>query len=78
MVVRLPRTRIGCAMHRRRVGIRLLGGHLLMCIAVVDQLTMLGAPRVLDQDHVAAARPLEKQGQQACEDASAPNHWGSG
>jgi hypothetical protein len=29
---------------------------------------------VLDQEHVAAARALEKQGQQTCEDASAPNH----
>ena len=74
MIVRLIRTRVGCAVNRRSVFIRVLPGHLRMCVAVVDQLTMLGAPCVLDQKHVAAARPLEKQGQQACKDASAPNH----
>jgi hypothetical protein len=62
MIVRLFRPRIGRAVHRRRVGMRVLPSHVLMCGAIVDQLTMLGAPRVLDQKHVAAARPLEKQG----------------
>jgi hypothetical protein len=46
----------------------------LMSVAIVGQLTMLGASRMLDQEHVAAARTLDKQSQQACEDASAPNH----
>ena len=53
---------------------RVLRSHVLMSIGIVDQHTMIGAPRVLDQKHMAAARPLEKQGKQASEDASAPNH----
>jgi len=48
MIVRLFRPRIGRAVHRRRVGMRVLPSHVLMCGAIVDQLTMLGAPRVLD------------------------------
>ena len=53
---------------------RMLPGHVPMRIAIVDQLTMLGASRMLNQKHVAAARTLQKQSQQAREDASAPNH----
>jgi len=53
---------------------RVLPRSVSMSVAVVDQLTMLGASRMLDQEHVAAARTLHKQRQQACKDASAPNH----
>jgi len=74
MVVRLPGARVGRSVNRRGVSMRMLPRNVSMSVAVVDQLTMLGASRMLDQEHVAAARTLDKQSQQACEDASAPNH----
>jgi hypothetical protein len=74
MVVRLAGARVGHSANRRRVHVRMLPGHVPMRIAIVDQLTMVGASRMLDQKHVAAARTLQKQSQQAREDASAPNH----
>jgi len=74
VVVRLAGARVGHSANRRGVHMRMLPGHVPMRIAIVDQLTMLGASRMLDQKHVAAARTLQKQSQQAREDASAPNH----
>jgi hypothetical protein len=53
---------------------RMLPRNVSMSVAIVDQVTMLGASRMLDQKHVAAARTLQKQSQQARKDASAPNH----
>jgi hypothetical protein len=46
----------------------------MMSFSIVDQLPVLGAARVLDQEHVASARALKKQREQPCEGASAPNH----
>ena len=74
MVVRLVGARARHFVDRPRVGMRMLPGGVLVRVAAVDQLTMLGTSRMLDQEHVAAARTLHKQSQQACEDASTPNH----
>jgi hypothetical protein len=48
-----------------------------MGFAAMDELAVLGAAAVLDQQHVGAARALQKQREQACQGASAPNHCGS-
>ena len=52
----------------------MLRSEVLMRITSVDQLTVLRASAVLDQKHVAAARALQKQSQEAYQDASTPNH----
>jgi hypothetical protein len=43
-------------------------------IAAMDQLTVLSAAGVLYEEHMTAARTLEHERQQACQDPSAPNH----
>jgi hypothetical protein len=57
-----------------RIGVGMLRSEVLMRITSVDQLTVLRASAVLDQKHVAAAQALQKQSQEAYQDASAPNH----
>ena len=74
MVVRLVGARARRSVHRRGAGMRVLPGQVLVRVAAVDQLTMLGASGMLDQEHVTSARALQKQSEQACEDASTPNH----
>jgi hypothetical protein len=61
-------------MDRCRGGIRVLCGAVLMGAAIVDQVSMLRASGMLDQEHVPAVRALEKQSQQGRENASTPNH----
>jgi len=56
---------------------RVRGTFVMMSFSVVDQLSVLGAACVLDQEHVTAARTLQKQREHPCEGASAPNHCGS-
>jgi hypothetical protein len=51
-------------MKRWRLGLLLRAGAMLVHIAV-NQLSVLGAARVLDQQHMAAARALQRQYQQA-------------
>jgi hypothetical protein len=58
MVVCLARACVGHAVNRCGVRMRIISGDALMCIASVDEITMLGASRMLDQEHVAAARTL--------------------
>ena len=77
MLVYLGGAYVGRSLHRSRVREPVLRDLVRMRVAVVDQGTMLGTPRVLDQQHVAAIRGLQEQPQDAGEDASAPNHWGS-
>ena len=74
MVVRLPGARVGRSVNRRGVSMRMLPRNVSMSVAVVDQLTMLGASGMLDQEHVTSARALQKQSQEAYQDANAPNH----
>jgi hypothetical protein len=40
----------------------------------VNQLTVFGAAAVLDEEHVAAARTLQHEHQQCCQDARPSNH----
>ena len=56
--------RVGHSMKRWRLGLLLRAGAMLVRIAV-NQLSVLGAARVLDQQHMAAARALQRQYQQA-------------
>jgi hypothetical protein len=58
MLVRLFGAGVGCPVSRWRVGVRVLFGGVLMPASVVDQLAMLDASRMLDQQHVAAVRAL--------------------
>ena len=58
MLVRLFGAGVGCPVSRWRVGARVLFGGALMPASVVDQLAMLDASRVLDQQHVATVRAL--------------------
>ena len=58
MLVRLFGVGVGCPVSRWRVGVRVLFGGALMPASVVDQLAMLDASRMLDQQHVAAVRAL--------------------
>jgi len=74
MVVRLVGARARRSVDRRRVGMRMRPGEMLVRVAAVDQLTMLGASGMLDQEHVTSARALQKHSEQACEDASTLNH----
>ena len=74
MVVRLVGARARRSVDRRRAGMRMLPGQMLVRVAAVDQLIMLGASGMLDQEHVTSARALQKQSEHACEDASTPNH----
>ena len=74
MVVRLVGARARRSVDRRRAGMRMLPGQMLARVAAVDQLIMLGASGMLDQEHVTSARALQKQAKQARKDASTPNH----
>lgn len=47
-------------MDRRRSRMRVLPGQVLMRIVAVDELTVLGALRMPDQEHVASARALRE------------------
>jgi len=60
MVVRLVGARARHFVDRPRVGMRMLPGGVLVRVAAVDQFPMLGASRVLDQEHVASARALQE------------------
>ena len=64
----------GSALKRDRVGLDMRQSLVMMSLTAVDQLTMLGASGMLDQEHVTSARALQKQSEQACEDASTPNY----
>jgi hypothetical protein len=46
-----------------------------MGVADVRELAMLGASRVLDEEHVTGARGWQEHGDQAEQDANLPNHW---
>jgi hypothetical protein len=40
----------------------------------MNQLTVFGAAAVLDEEHLAAARTLQQEREQCCQDASPSNH----
>jgi hypothetical protein len=45
-----------------------------MGVAGVHELAMLGASRVLDEEHVTDARAQQKHSDEARQDATPPNH----
>jgi hypothetical protein len=65
MLMRLLGAAVLCRTKRHRVSVRVLVADVSMGLGVVDQLTMLDAFRMLDQEHVAARRALHKQAQHA-------------
>ena len=74
MLVGVARRFIGNAFKRNPVGLDMRGSLVAMPLAAVNQITVLGAARVLDQKHVTAARALQEQSEERCERANAPNH----
>lgn len=74
VVVRFIRIRIGQSIERRGLGMRVLPRRMIMSIAAMDQLPVLGAAGMLDQEHMSTARTLENQRRQADQDANVPNH----
>jgi len=63
MIVSLVRARVRRPVDRCRVGVRMLASDVLICVAPVGQLPVLGASRMLDEEHVAAVRALQKETQ---------------
>lgn len=64
MIVRSFGARVGHSVKRRRLGLLLRARAMLVRVAV-NQLSVLGAARVLDQQHMTAARTLQHEHQQA-------------
>ena len=58
MLMRLIGARAGRPMNRCRVSLCMLRRAVRVSIPIVDPRTMLNAPRMLDQEHVAAVRAL--------------------
>ena len=58
MLMRLVGAEIRSSMNRCRVDPRVLCRDVMMGLAVVDQRSVLDAPRMLHKDHMAAARTL--------------------
>lgn len=65
MLVRIGGARVGGTPYLGRDGERRLRGRVLMRPSGVDQLPMRCASGVLNQEHVAAVRTLQKQSQQS-------------
>lgn len=74
MIMRFIGARVGQAIEPCRLGMRVLPRCMVMRIAAMDQLTVLGAAGMLNEEHVTATQTLENDRQYACQDTSAPNH----
>ncbi|MGB5222463.1 MAG: hypothetical protein WBN60_15605 [Polyangiales bacterium] len=61
MLMCLVRTVLRGAPKHRQAALLLRRAPVMMSFSIVDQLPVLGAARVLDQEHVASARALKKQ-----------------
>lgn len=74
MLVRLSRSVLRVALKREPVGLDMRGSIVVMRLAAVNQLAVLGAFRVLDQEHVAAARALKQESKETRKGTSPPDH----
>jgi hypothetical protein len=60
-------------MEHGRLGVPILT-RLMRVTTAMNQLTVLGAAAMLNEEHVAAARTLQQQGDQGRQGASTSNH----
>lgn len=74
VLVRFCRAVLRPPVNARGLARGLLAWLVTMGVAGVHQLAMLGASRVLDEEHVTGTRARQEQGDEAQQDARPPNH----
>lgn len=73
MIVRFIGAGVGNPMEHGRLGVPILT-RLVRVTTAMNQLTVLSAAAVLDEEHVAAARTLQQEREQGRQGASTSNH----